>query len=460
MKQLNPCIYIGLGSNLGHRRQNLEKALKAMAQSGLVILKTSPVYESPALLPPHAPTEWNKDFLNMVCEVSITSSKFNQKQSALGPETLLKTLKTIEQKIGRKKGPRWSPRVIDLDILLFQNQIVNTSSLKIPHPAITKRNFVLAPLKDINPLLKIPAPSYSLINLSYVHTSKTNYLAKYKNTALFYFRALNQACFSFPSFMQIVNLTPDSFSDGGKINLKNFKALLKKTSKKPVAFLDLGAESTRPNAVLLTPEEDWQRLKPYIKFFKEFYEDKRLKPYLSIDTRHPQTAQKAVDLGADIINDVSGLSLSMLKVIEQTKVDYVLTHSVTVPASREHTLPLDKDPVEEIKHWLEQKITLLEKHNIDFKRVIFDPGIGFGKTAEQSLVILKRIREFHVFPFRIMVGHSRKSFMQNFAPAFPEQRDLESVGVSLRLALAGVDILRVHEAELHARAFRGFTLGQ
>ncbi len=89
-------------------------------------------------------------------------------------------------------------------------------------------------------------------------------------------------------------------------------------------------------------------------------------------------------------------------------------------------------------------------------RIIFDPGIGFGKTAGQSLEILKRIKEFYCFPLRIMTGHSRKSFMKGFSPAKPMDRDPESAGVSVFLANKGVDILRVHEADFHARVLRGF----
>ena len=456
-------IYISLGSNVGDRLNNLETALLKMGQEGLQVLKISPVYETPALLPPFAPAQWNQDFLNAVCQVQV--------ESPIHPEALLKMLKNIEKIVGRKPAPRWSPRVIDLDILLFEDHIINTPHLTVPHPALLKRNFVLAPLKDINPLLKVPTPSHSGC----------------QETVLSAFRKLPIA--PLPALMQIVNITPDSFSDGSKTSLNSFKKLLLNFHKKPIAFLDLGAESTRPGAKPLSPTEEWQRLKPYLDLFKDFYtlpkgdnsyvapEKKAtfehtfkseenssapvIKPRLSIDTRHAKTAEKALSYGIDLINDVSGLARGedMLQLLQQhTHMDYVLTHSLTVPADRGHTLALDKDPVEEIKKWLEEKINLLERNHISLSRVIFDPGIGFGKTAEQSLEILKRIREFYIFPLRIMVGHSRKSFMQGFAPTLPEQRDLESIGVSLKLSLAGVDILRVHNADLHARALRAFML--
>ena len=161
-------------------------------------------------------------------------------------------------------------------------------------------------------------------------------------------------------------------------------------------------------------------------------------------------------MGVDIVNDVSGLSDEMLRVLKDTKVEYILMHSMTVPVSRDKTLPINKNPVDEIKKWLQEKINILKEHNISLDRVIFDPGIGFGKTSDQSLSLLKRIEEFYCFPLRILVGHSRKSFMKLFSSDNPMDRDFESAGVSLSLVEKGVDILRVHEADFHARVLRGF----
>ena len=409
--------YIGLGSNVGNRLQNLEQAVKEMTNAGLSILKVSPVYENPALLPPKVPEEWNHLFLNATAQIQCDKKT---------PEQLLSVLKTIEKKLGRGKNPKWAPRTIDLDILLFDKKIINTPQLKVPHPELKKRNFVITPLKEMQ-------------------ASKAK--------ALELFRSLKT---KLPTWMYIVNITPDSFSDGGQINLSSFESILKQVSEQYIHIVDLGAESTRPGAIPVSPAEEWQRLLPYIEKFKDFYENKIFRPKLSIDTRHAKTAKKVLDKGVDIINDVSGLTKEMLELLKKQKVEYVLTHSVTLPANKEKTLPLDKDPVEEIKKWLDKKINILESYNISLDRVIFDPGIGFGKTAGQSLEILKRIKEFHCFPLRIMVGHSRKSFMKSFSPDNPGKRDAESAGISLSLMEKGVDILRVHRADFHARVARGF----
>ena len=417
--------YISLGSNLGDRLKNLESATQEITKLGFSILKISSVYETPALLLPKASLGWNRPFLNGVVKIQCNKTD---------PKQLLYSLKMIEKYLGRKKSFKWAPRIIDLDILLFGQEIINTVELKIPHPELVNRNFILAPLKEMNPSLKVPGN-------------------KRGNTVLELFRHLQ---IKIPTWMHILNVTPDSFSDGGKLNLNNFKAILQKISEQHIHIVDLGAESTRPGAVPVSPKEEWQRLKPYIEMFFNFYKNKIFRPKLSVDTRYSQTAKQVVDMGVDIINDVSGLSDEMLELLKDTDVEYILMHSVTVPASRKEILSVNEDPVDEIKKWLNKKINILEKHSISLDRVIFDPGLGFGKNADQCMEILKRINEFYCFPLRILVGHSRKSFMNMFSSDNPAERDSESAGVSCALVEKGVDILRVHEADFHNRFLRGY----
>ena len=415
-------VYISLGSNLGNRLKNLEQAVEEIKKTGIFITKTASVYETPALLTQKAPKDWNKPFLNTVIQVQYEQS----------PLQLLRILKNIEKKMGREGILKWAPRIIDLDILLFRKEVIDTAHLTIPHPELTKRNFVLTPLKEMNPSLKIPG------------TNKT---------VLEFFRRLKV---KIPTWMHILNITPDSFSDGNQLNLNNFKPILKTISDHNINIVDLGAESTRPGAVSISPNKEWQRLAPYIEIFLDFYKGKTFRPRLSIDTYHPQTALKALDKGVDIINDVSGFSPEMGAYIKDTNAEYILMHSLTVPANPENTLPVNKNPIEEIKKWLNQKLEILSKHGVPLNRIIFDPGIGFGKTAEQSLEILKHIEQFHHLPLRILVGHSRKSFIKIFSSDKPQQRDPESIGISVFLLNKGVDILRVHEAPFHNCVSRGF----
>ena len=415
-------VYIGLGSNLGERRDFLSQALKEIKKHNIEIVKTSAIYENPALLPMGAKSLWNKTFLNM----AILCRTDNP------PSQLLDILKKIESFLGRKTGLKWAPRSIDLDILVFENESVFSDQLKIPHPDMLKRNFVLAPLKDLKPHLKVPGCVENVLKV---------------------YRSLKKPL---TGFMQTVNATPDSFSDGGLMNLKKFNNLLEDIKENFVSILDLGAESTRPGAGFVSAEEEWQRLLPYISAFFDFYKNDPLCPRLSIDTRHIETACRAVDKGVDIINDVSGLcSEEMLDLLKNSSVEYVLMHSLSIPADPKNILPESQDPVLEIKNWLKEKIQLLQKKEVDLNRIIFDPGIGFGKNAYQSLEILKRAEEFQDLPFRILVGHSRKSFMKGFSSATAGERDAETAGLSAVLAAKGVDILRVHNSKLHACLFRG-----
>jgi len=416
-------VYIGLGSNMGDRVKNIEKALQEIKKEKIPVLKVSYLYESPALLPPNAHPTWDRFFLNSVAKIEYPNKN---------PIELLKCLQNIEKKLGRTKHKKWEPRIIDLDILLFYEKCLKTKHLTIPHPGLKKRNFVLTPLKEISPLLKIPGDKTGKTILQHHRSLKT----------------------ILPTWMHIINTTPDSFSDGGTWDLKKFSAYL----KNKIHILDIGAESTRPNATPLTPKTEWQRLKPYIELFSKTYKNQILGPSLSIDTRSPQIIKNTMvnNYKINIINDVSGLSPAMLECIKNYSLDYILMHSLSVPASKQKTLPIDKDPVKEIKTWLKKKLNILQKHNISLDRIIFDPGIGFGKTAQQSLDILKRIEEFYCFPLRIMVGSSRKSFMESFSPKKANKRDIEGFGLSLSLIEKKVDILRVHSAPLYARVIKGY----
>ena len=417
-------VYLGLGSNVGDRLYYLKSAIEELKKKEISILKVSSLYENPALLLSSMPHEWNKPFFNLAIKA----------ESKHSPSILLKICKEIEVKIGRKKNPIWAPRIIDIDILLFDQEIISSHQLNIPHPEILNRSFVLTPLKEIHPSLNIP---------------------KYESTVLTLCRKMHK---NLPCWMQVVNVTPDSFSDGNTMNLKTFELLLQKTLTSNIHIIDLGAESTRPGAAPISPDEEWNRLSPYIEKFFSFYDgESTLRPRLSVDTRHISTADKAINKGTDIINDVSGCAPKMLNLIKTSNVEYILMHSLSVPADPHNTLSQNGDPVEDIKLWLQKKTEILKQNKIDLNRIIFDPGIGFGKTAEQSLEILKRIKEFFDFPFRILVGHSRKSFMKNFSSADPKNRDLESFGLSVTLAKQGVDILRVHEADKHARVFSGYS---
>jgi 2-amino-4-hydroxy-6-hydroxymethyldihydropteridine diphosphokinase/dihydropteroate synthase len=418
--------YLGLGSNLGDRRANLTAALARLPAHGVRVARVSPVVESPALLPDGAPSEWNQPFLNLVAECRTESS----------PEAVLDALKAIEAELGRTDRGRWAPRPIDLDLLLFGREKLATDRLKVPHPGITERAFVLAPLAALDPLLTIPGRG--------------------TRTVLEHARAGRH---HLPLWMGIVNLTPDSFSDGGELDdAAAAEQRVDSLHADGAELIDFGAESTRPGATLLGADQEWARLEPVLGRCIERYRDKALRPRFSVDTYHAETARRALALGADLINDVSGLTNdAMIDIAATSAADFVAMHNLGIPADKARTLPETEDPTAAVERWLEQRLVEWQRAGLDMQRVVFDPGIGFGKTALQSLRLLRDIERFQRFGLRLLVGHSRKSFMHTIAAADRDDRDLFTIGVSLQLCTAGVDVLRVHNVAAHTAAYRGFA---
>jgi len=311
-----------------------------------------------------------------------------------------------------------------------------TDRLRVPHPGLTERAFVLTPLAALTPRATLPG-----------HGSRT---------VLEHARAGRH---HLPLWMGIVNLTPDSFSDGGELH--DDAAVETRVAELVAAgaeLIDLGAESTRPGATPLSADQEWERLEPALGRLVDRYRGSVLRPRFSIDTYHVETARRALTLGADIVNDVSGLTTEpMIELAAASRAEFVAMHNLGVPADKARTLPADRDPTEAVERWLEQRIAEWERAGVDLARVVFDPGIGFGKNALQSLRLLRNIERLQRFGLRLLVGHSRKSFMHHVAAPDRLDRDLFTIGVSLSLCSAGVDVLRVHNVAAHAAAYRGWA---
>jgi 2-amino-4-hydroxy-6-hydroxymethyldihydropteridine diphosphokinase/dihydropteroate synthase len=419
-------IYIGLGSNLGDRRRHLQRAVDALAREGIHVVAVSPTVESPALLLPGSPPEWNRPFLNAVVRCS----------TSLAPEAVLDSAKRIESSFGREAGARWAPRPIDVDILLFGREIISTPRLEIPHPGLTERAFALAPLAALAPRLTIPG--------------------KGRQTVLEYSRALRHRI---PLWMGILNVTPDSFSDAGELASRDrFDARVDEMLSAGAQIIDLGAESTRPGAAPLDAPQEWARLEPALGRLLEKLAAEPMRPLVSIDTYHAEVARRALERGADVINDVGGLGApDMLELAAGCENTFVAMHSLTVPADRTVTLPADGDPAEALRTWTDARIELWNAAGIDLSRIVFDPGIGFGKDPLQSLALLRDVSAFTPRDVRLLIGHSRKSFMKSFAAESKDEKDLVTLGASLNLCAQGVDILRVHNVPAHVAAYRGWA---
>lgn len=240
----------------------------------------------------------------------------------------------------------------------------------------------------------------------------------------------------------ILNITPDSFSDGGDFASPDKAAEAAAEMMEQGAWaVDIGAESTRPGAVALGPEEEWARLAPVLFRLKGVN--------FGVDTRHAENAKRAIDMGAAYINDVSGFAADEMKrAAAESGVVVIAMHSLTVPADRNVVWDKGIDPVAELRKWAREVIEKLAQRKIAPEKMVLDPGIGFGKTAEQSLEVLNRIEElaaeFHRLGAKIMVGHSRKSFMKLLTEAEGKERDEQTAILSAAMADKGVDFVRVH----------------
>jgi dihydropteroate synthase len=245
----------------------------------------------------------------------------------------------------------------------------------------------------------------------------------------------------------ILNITPDSCSEDGMYGdpaaaLHRIDLMIEQGA----AVIDIGAESTRPGAIAITPEEEWQRLAPVLELLGPRF----AKAQFSLDTRHPETALRALALGFHWINDVTGgRNPKMIECMARSDCRYVIMHALSVPVNPKETLASTEDPVEMIIKWANDTIERLENAGIARSRIILDPGIGFGKTAEQSFTLIKNIGQLKDLGVPLLVGHSRKSFLTLFTDKPYSERDPETLIFSYYLASQGVDYLRIHDLENH-----------
>jgi 2-amino-4-hydroxy-6-hydroxymethyldihydropteridine diphosphokinase/dihydropteroate synthase len=436
-------IVLGLGSSLGDRRNFLRRAIRALAYEGeepvLKNIRLSPLYESDALLPEGAPESWNVPYLNM----AIAG------ETSLDSDRLLKSIKEIEARLGRQKRERWSPREIDIDILAWGPMAKREDHLKIPHLGLLDRPFALWPLADVLPDWEYPLAGPDQGRTARELSGRWGFGPEARipcNTR----RAHSFAT----EIVGILNITPDSFSGDGVLG-KSDEILVqaRKLIEGGASVLDIGAESTRPGAVAIEPEEEWRRLLPVLDQLVRA--DLPSTVRLSVDTRHPEVAARALEMGVDWINDVTGFTdPRMRECVRESDTDLVFMHSLSIPPRRELVIPSDKNPVDALLIWAESQIDLFESEGFLRERMIFDPGIGFGKTPAQAFEILRNVGRFRELGVRVLIGHSRKSFLSLLTQKPFSDRDLETALVSGFLARQGMDYLRVHNPGLNSMALK------
>jgi dihydropteroate synthase len=246
-----------------------------------------------------------------------------------------------------------------------------------------------------------------------------------------------------PLVMGILNLTPDSFYDGGKHKTKN--DILKHVSEmicEGTDFVDIGAVSSKPGAKNVTLDEEKKRLLPVLKEIKKEF------PYaiLSVDTFRSEIARMAVDIGAHIINDISAGSFDkkMFHAISELQVPYVIMHIQGTPSTMQKD-PVYKNVVQEVISYFSEKVEILEKLGVN--DIIIDPGFGFGKTVEHNYELLKNLEYFSFFELPLMAGISRKSMINKLLRTKPENALNGTTALNTIALMKGVNILRVHDVK-------------
>ena len=249
----------------------------------------------------------------------------------------------------------------------------------------------------------------------------------------------------------ILNITPDSFSDGGKfLTLEKIFQHLQKMLDDGASIIDIGAESTRPNAQILSYQQEWQRLEKLlpaiINFVNDYNKINNKQIAISLDSYHFENIAKAEAMGIKIINDVSGLvDIRIVELIAKKKLTVILMHNLAIHANPDLIINPNLNINKEIIKWAREKIIFLEKNGIKKSQIIFDPGIGFSKNSNQSINILKNIDSYRVLEVPIYIGHSKKSFLD--AINIEGDRAKKTIAITKYLAKKRVEYIRVHDVK-------------
>ena len=433
-------VFLGIGSNLGDRLGNLYQAQAALAPQ-IRLLRASTIYETP-------PWGYNDQpaFLNQVLEV----------ETELEPQALLTRLKEIEAELGRIKNFHYGPRLIDLDILFYGEQVYQSETLSIPHPMLAERAFVLVPLADIAPDLVHPQLKHTVADL----------LAECpgRDEIVLYQPSLTQ---EWPHWgerayvMGILNITPDSFSGDGLLQQSDPASAALNQARQflqdGASILDLGAESSRPGSATVDAETEIARIQPILNSLRQA----NLPAIISVDTYKAESAEACLRSGAHWINDIWGLKADpeLAPVIAAHHAGVVIMHNRSHWQDVQNLGDLGKtysgvqydDIIDDIKNKLGESLEIAAKAGVAQDKVILDPGIGFGKNLGDNLAIINRLEEIKKMGFPILIGPSRKSFIGQVLDLPVEER-LEGTAAAVALGIAhGADIVRVHDVREMAR---------
>jgi len=442
--------YVALGSNLGDRLRLLSRALRDLAAlPGVRLTRTSSLYETS----PQYVTDQPR-FLNAVAEVELSTGRLE----AL-PE-LLSDLKGIEAALGRRSGARWGPRPVDLDIIAVGQRHLSEPNapfpLEVPHLRMHERDFVLVPMAELSPQWRHPvrhATVAELLNALDVAAKDSEQPPRPvqvipaagglhgRQDGAVWVRGERTLV------MGILNVTPDSFSDGGDYLLAEAASAAAQAMLEAGAdIIDVGGESTRPGAPEVPIDEEIGRVVPIIRAIRE----RRPNATISVDTRKAAVAREAVAAGADWINDVSGGSFdpAMLPIAAELMAPVVLMHMKGTPETM-NSLAVYDALIEELGDSLAACRDTAEASGVPKWNVALDPGIGFAKTMEHNLAVLRHCGDLvtRLQPSPLLIGASRKRFLGAIlGEEDPKRRVFGNAACTAAAVAGGADFVRVHEA--------------
>ncbi|TYG90483.1 hypothetical protein E1A91_A12G173400v1 [Gossypium mustelinum] len=443
-------VVIALGSNVGDRLNNFNQALQLMRKSGIHITRHGCLYETAPAYVTDQPR-----FLNSAVR-AVTK---------LGPHELLGVLKTIERNMGRSGGIRYGPRPIDLDILFYGKYQIGSDILTVPHERIWERPFVMAPLMDLLGSVidsdtvacwhSLSTDSDGLFGL-WEKLGGESLIGKEGMKRVLPIRNHLWEWSKKTSVMGILNLTPDSFSDGGKfVSVQNAVSHVRSMISGGADIIDIGAQSTRPMASRISAEQELDRLIPVLEAVLEMPEmEEKL---VSVDTFYSDVASEAVNKGAHLINDVSAgqLDPNMLKMVASLDVPYIAMHMRGDPTTMQSSDNLQySDVCSQVASELFSRVKDAELSGVPAWRIILDPGIGFSKKTEHNLDILTGLpvirseiakRSLAASHAPLLIGPSRKRFLGEICnrPAAGE-RDPATIASVTAGIFGGANIVRVH----------------
>ncbi len=262
--------------------------------------------------------------------------------------------------------------------------------------------------------------------------------------------------FKDPLIMGILNITPDSFYDGGRYEeAGSIFQQMKKMVNEGADIIDIGASSSRPGAAVISSKEEMARLSPALKMLKENFPE----TIISVDSYYSETAKAAADLGTDMINDISGGSLDplMAETMAKLGLPYVMMHMQGNPQNMQQS-PKYKNLIAEICYYFSEKIKAFEDAGVN--DIILDPGFGFGKTLEHNYKLLAQLEEFLIFQKPILAGISRKSMIYKLLESTPEEALIGSTVANTLALTKGAHILRVHDVKAAKEASKIVTFTQ